>query len=455
MWWSYLFMLMFGVVSVMLANIFSPRPGTYVAYMLISFLIGCQMADMQKEILARPFSFCLPGHRQAMRQFIFWCGGILNAISGLVFLAYPGLGLGYGLLVVMAGGCAGMLIYFWGMYLSFMEKPAITGISILVIGLALVFYRLDRAVQHIIISWPLLMIAAGALACVCAWKWLGRDCLPRRYCGKLLVSDSFGAGNRPKAQRLVLARAYTRPGKIRAAILRRVDTFFLTAIANVNLVSLSRHILAAAYILAGRFLATYRLRSLLGLLSMVLFFVLYFGYMSVPGISCLFYSFCAFPLIGLKLVAHPTLLLPEGRHEKYYRAIASAAIATIVGAAVLIPVTAVSMHLENILPAITLGEHTFTYHAMDIRQFYNYLLFVPIALALTMVFRRNFFWRIFAIAFLVPFSAFFAFAGKVTPIDRLGPMPIIGLVLLFWLLFLLFLHRHCTKKPLVGQTKQY
>ncbi|MHC4863385.1 MAG: hypothetical protein ACYTEX_04860 [Planctomycetota bacterium] len=436
--------------------LFSPYSDRYLGFLAISFFLGLVLAGLQQEILAKPFSFCLPGHRQVPRRILFYIGGVVNALFGLVFLACSGIALPYALLVIAAAGFAGMVLYFWGMYVSFGGKPnPVATISIPLIVVGVLFFQFDRAIQYIIISSPAYMIAAGALTCIWVWKWLGRDALHRRYCGKLIVNDSFGAWNRPKAQRFLLARTYTKPARMRAAISQSLDTSFTTAIANHALLGRTRHILAAAYVLAARVLATYRLKSLLGLLSLVLFFVVYFGYMPAPGITGLLYIFCAFPLIGSRLFPHPTLLLPEGRSEKYCRAIASAVITACVGALLLIIVTALSVYLEDVLSPITFKGRTFTYHGMGIGQFYNFLLFAPIALALTLIFRRNFLWRMVAFVVLMHFWAALAIAVKLTQILALGPLPIIALVLLVWLLFLLLLHRHCTKKPLVGQTRQY
>lgn len=440
----------------MLVLLFRPEVNRYLGCMAVSFLMGLVLASLQKEILAKPFSFCLPGHRQVPRLILFYIGAMINALLALAFLVYSGPAFPRAPFVFTAAAFTGMLFYFWGMYLGFVEKPnPIVGISIPLIVAGAFFRRSDAAVQHIIISWPLLMIAAGAVTCVWVWVRLGCDDLHRRYCGKLIVNDPFGAANRPKAQRFRLARAWTKPGKIRAAISQRVDTSFLAAMASVNLAGRTPHVLAAPYTLAGRFLATYRLTSLLGLSSLIAFFIVYFGYIPAPGISNMLYIFAAFPLIGFKLLVHPTLLLPEGRREKFYRAVAAAVVAALVGAMALIVLAALSVYLQSILPPITFKERTFTYHAMEVRQFYNFLLFAPVALTLTIIIRRNLLWRIVPFVVLMQFWAVLMLPPTMAQVLAVGPIPIVGLVLLIWLLFLLLLHHHCMKKPLVGQTRQY
>ena len=91
-----------------------------------------------KDVFSKPFSFCLPGHRHIVRPFVFWIGGIVSLVLGCVLFGYPGLGFPYALLVVLAGGFAGMMVYFYGVHVGFVRIPAPSaGIaySIAVVGL--------------------------------------------------------------------------------------------------------------------------------------------------------------------------------------------------------------------------------------------------------------------------------------------------------------------------------
>ena len=83
---------------------FLAKSDRYLGYIIFSLLVGVMAGGLQKDILTKSFSFCLPNHRQIPRTFIFWIGGIVNLFLGCVFLGYPGLGFPYVLLVVLAGG---------------------------------------------------------------------------------------------------------------------------------------------------------------------------------------------------------------------------------------------------------------------------------------------------------------------------------------------------------------
>ena len=52
----------------------------YLGYLIVSLLMGVLAGGLQKDILTKPFSFCLPGHRRITRTFIFRIGYVVNPI---------------------------------------------------------------------------------------------------------------------------------------------------------------------------------------------------------------------------------------------------------------------------------------------------------------------------------------------------------------------------------------
>ena len=95
----------------MIYSFFLARDGRYLGYLVLSFLSGAIAASIQKEILSKPFSFCLPGHNEIPRRFILWVGVVLNGLLGFVFMFYPGLEFPSVFLVVLAGGVVGLTVY--------------------------------------------------------------------------------------------------------------------------------------------------------------------------------------------------------------------------------------------------------------------------------------------------------------------------------------------------------
>ena len=97
----------------------SSKAERYLGYLMVSLLAGVLAGALQKDVLIKPFSFCLPGHRHIARPLVFWIGGTVNLILGCVFLWYPGLSFPYVLLVVLAGISIGLIVYFYGVYVGF------------------------------------------------------------------------------------------------------------------------------------------------------------------------------------------------------------------------------------------------------------------------------------------------------------------------------------------------
>ena len=188
-WFWYLLIL--AQTPVILMPPFLTKFDRYLGYLIASLLTGILAGGLQKDVLIRPLSFCLPGHRMILRPFVFWIGGIVNLILGCVFFGYPELSFPYVLLVVLAGGFVGLIVYFYGVYIGFLELPTLAGGIIPLLVAGSVFFKWDVAVQNIIVNQPIVIILVSALVCVWVWRLLGRDFLARKYCGKVAIVGHF------------------------------------------------------------------------------------------------------------------------------------------------------------------------------------------------------------------------------------------------------------------------
>jgi hypothetical protein len=205
---------------------FLTRFDRYLGYLMVSLLTGILAGGLQKDVLIKPFVFCLPGHRCIARPFVFWIGGTVNLILGCVFLGYPGLNFPYVLLVVLASGFVGMIVYFYGVYLGFQVLPTPAGgIIPLLIG-GTIFFKWDIVLQGIIIHQPIVIILVSALICVWVWRLLARDFLVRKYCGKLVVG-MFDNWNIKRVQKYRQAQIAQNSSKIRVKFFEKVQEFFL------------------------------------------------------------------------------------------------------------------------------------------------------------------------------------------------------------------------------------
>ena len=93
--------------------------GRFIGLVVLAFVIGLIAAMLPIEVLNKPFSYCLPGHRKIPKRFIFWVGVVLNLFSSLLFIMYPNLHSGQLVLVVCSAFFAGLFSYLLGVGFAF------------------------------------------------------------------------------------------------------------------------------------------------------------------------------------------------------------------------------------------------------------------------------------------------------------------------------------------------
>ncbi|MFC1737728.1 hypothetical protein ACFL1G_01605 [Planctomycetota bacterium] len=429
----------------------------YLGYLIVSLLMGILAGGLQKDILTKPFSFCLPNHRQIPRAFIFWIGGVVNLFLGCVFLGYPGLGFPYVLLVVLAGSFVGMIACFYGVYASFQAVPTpAAGIAWPLIVCTIYFVKWDIVLQSIIIHQPIVMILVCALVCIWVWKLLGRDFLARKYCGKLIMGmlDSW---NRTKIEKYKQARADRNMTESKVKFFEKVQDFFLGKMERYEFLSRGRYIWGNIYMVFGKFFGFWNIWHVLGFLATIIFLVLFFGFMGPPENDKRMIGFLfivpALSICSLDLMSYRTMLFPAGRKDKYYSTLILSAVLTLLAGLLVLVMTGISVFLETMLPEFSFrGGPILSYYGMDIADFYIYLLFIPVTLSLAVAFPRTKPWLI--IILVVVFMQGWIISKMVLKqslVDLIGPVSISGLIALFWIGFLVVLHYVCMKRSLVGQ----
>jgi len=427
----------------------------YLWYLIISLLTGILAGSMQKDVLVKPFSFCLPGHRRIPRPFVFWIGGVVNLILGCVFLWYPGLGFPYVLLVVLAGGFVGMIVYFYGVYIGFLELPKPAGGIIPLFIFGVIFFKWDIVLQDMIISRPIVVILVGGSVCVWVWELLGRDSLARKYCGKLVMGilDNW---NQQKAEKYRQAQADQNLTETKAKFFERLQQVFLRRMRRYDFLSKGRYVWGNIYIVFGKYFGFWRTTHIWGSLAAISLFLLMFGLIGEANKRVINFLFVlpVFWVLGLDMLPYRTMLFPAGRAEKYFGMLVLAIIITFVGGVLVLAMTGISVFLETALPEFSFRGKMFTYYRMDIGRFYIYLLFIPMALSLAVVFPRTKQWLkiVFAIVFCQGWIISEVIC-KQTLIEVVGPAGVAGLAALCWIGFLVILRYVCMRRSLVGQGK--
>ena len=418
--------------------------------------MGILAGGLQKDILTKPFSFCLPNHRQIPRAFIFWIGGVVNLFLGCVFLGYPELSFPYVLLVVLAGGFVGLISYFYGVYSSFQAVPTPAAGIIPLLVFSAVFFKWDVPVQNVIVNQPIVIILVGGLMSVWCWKLLGRDFLARKYCGKL-VMGMFDNWNRTKVEKYRQARAERNMTEGKVKFFENTQEFFLGKMERYEFLSRGRYIWGNIYMVFGKFFGLWNIWHVLGFLATIIFLVLFFGFMGPIGNDKRMIGFLfivpALSIYSLDLMPYRTMLFPAGRRDKYYSTLILSVVVTLLGGLLVLVMTGISVFLETMLPEFSFrGGPILSYYGMDIGDFYIYLLFVPITLSLAVAFPRTKPW--FIIVLVVVFMQGWIISKivlKQSIVELIGPVSISGLIALCWMGFLVVLHYVCMRWSLVSQ----
>jgi len=441
-WFGHLIILC-GVPIALFPLFFTQFDDRYLLYLLISFWTGVFVGNMQKGVLTKPFSFCLPGHRRIPKLFIFWIGGVVNLILGCVFLLYPGLSFPYVLMTILAGGFVGMILYFYGVCIPLLGLKRLSwGIYLLLI-LGAIFFKWDKVVQNMIISWPIPTILASGLVCVWFWRLFGRDSLARRHCGRLVFGEFDSS---LKAQKYRQAQADRNLTAAKAKFFERLHEFFLRRMNRYEFLGKGRYVWGNLYMVFGRGFGTWQMTDVLASCALISFLVLFFGFVGKgEGVNLLF-VILALGVLSLDLLPYRSMLFPAGRAEKYFSTLVLAVIITFLAGVLTLALTGISVLLETLLP-----EFGLSYHGMDIGLFYIFLLVIPIALSCAVAFPRNIIVKIIFVVVFMQGWIISAVVLKQPLMDVIGPVGVVGLVALCWIGFLVVLHYVCMRRSLVGQ----
>jgi len=427
--------------------------GQFIGLVALAFVIGGLLATaLPIEVLTKPFSYCLPGHRKVVRKFIFSVAVVFNFLASLLFLMYPGLHSWQLVLVVYSAFCAGLIFYWLGVGLAFGVRNSVAWIGLwplIIFGGA--FFGLHIVIERAIVGNPFGVILVGVLSSVLAWLWLGDARLARRYCGVPGIGF-FDAWNRDKMQRYRRVRAAIKWDKLKKHPSPWVETFFLGRMNRHDYTSAGRYIWGGLYSAFGIALSQLsQWKEAFSGLFLALVLVCLMGYMGPWTINILFIM-PGLMIAQMRLPVYSSMLISGGRNERY-----RCAITLVITTAVLITVlativAALSLPLATIMPDITLRGITFAFYAMNIKLFFVPLLMIPIVFTIQLIFYIKPIFMVFSImlVFMVLFATGIIWGEQFGAV--INPMYIVSPVVLSWVLFLLVLRYVCTRRCLVGQS---
>jgi hypothetical protein len=424
--------------------------GQFIGFVLLAFIIGFLTAVLPLEVVTKPFSYCLPGHRKTVRKFILWVGVVINFLGSLLFLMYPGLYSWHLILVVCSAFFANLIFYWLGVGCAFSLKNSVFWIAFLpfAIFLAGSFFDLHIVLESAVVQYPIAVVCVGILSSILAWFRLGDTGLARRYCAAPWLG-LFDAWNRDRLQRYRQARAAIKWDKLKKHPNPRVERFFLTRIQSGDYFKSGRYVWGGLYTTFA--VAMSRWTSTLSGLFVALLFVSLFCYMDPMAVTFALFFMPAFMVAHIRLPVYSSMLVVGGRNERFFTVLTLVATSAVLITAVATAIAALTMPLPAIMPDITLRGTTFTFHAAYLQPFFIPLLMIPIVFTIQLFFLKKPFFVMVTVMLL--FVLFFTGVSGLKALSTmLNPIFLVaGLLVLSWVIFVTVLYYICMRRCLVGQ----
>jgi len=429
----------------------------FMGLVLLALPVGLCAAAVPIEILTKPFSYCLPGHRIVPVKFILSLGILFNMLGSFIFLAYPDLHGWERVPVLCAAFGAGMMMYWLGVLFAWRIRYSVVCLSFLpAVFIIPRLLNLYAIAQQMIIESPFEIAGLGAL-CSLAGFWLLVDPnQARRFCGVSRLGF-LDAWNRNKVEKFWQSRAAGKKDRLKGHPHPWVEEFFLNRMNSCGYLRAGRPIWGGLYTTFAVALSMWK--------SYIfwLLFGWFFCYINSDG------TFLSFLLIIVMVVrpvsVHTNVFPTGGRKERFITAGIVAGTIAVITTAMIITITFLSVRLEPLMPEITLWKSmSVTFHALNIRSSFFLIIVMPIALTIHLVLYQRPALRNVSIVMLFMFAVaipdILLISDEPTVLSMLlepivQPIPIATFVVSSWFVFVLVLWYFCMKRPLVGQSRTY
>lgn len=440
LWFLYIIVgfMTFAAVAFMLDH--RVERGQFAMFLVVSFLAGLIGAGVQKTLLAKPLTYCLPGHRDIPRRIVFLLGGVVNGALAPIILAcreplsVPG--------ALAAAFMAGMAVYLLVVLFVFRVPQSQAFIGFLpVIVLLAKHWGLGAWLEQAIVFDYVPVIGVGGLICLAAWNRLGWGDLARQYFGRtsLEITDFF---DWDKARRYRQSRKSWGWQDGAGLRLTRWEPVFVSRMAAYGPFSAGRYIWGSLYPMFG---------------------FLHGGLLGFAGVMIIIGGVCAFmpPELGTGVVilSNPiavlgaiiplpwecSMLLPGSRRHRFWSMMVIILLYTLLVTFALALAEGAWRGLAALAPEVTLGGRTYELSPPGMPVFYLPLLLLPIGFALQGFIRNR------AVIFFVVFGGIW---GGTIVTKVLVEVPASGLAaagVAAWALVAVVCHRHYARRDLVRQ----
>lgn len=426
----------------------SQKSNFWLCSLCVMALIGGIVYGYQMEILIKPFSFTLPGHRHIFRRLIFtviafWL--LIVAILILLFWPQNLLHRVYGCILTMAGGS---LAFWLGTLFTDKTRQPQAMIGMMMPVIVFVPMIVDSAIVEKVLFNPLviaIIAVLGGIVTFRMWRSLGQLSLFASYCGLQSVG-MFSGSNQNNLQKLRRQQFAISLGSGAEDFLSGVETFFLKRIEHTRHQGIASFVYGAIYQALGPTLNC-QLRSKGWSVLWIFLLFLLSGYYGQMG-DCIIWLISLVPLFWADFQIHSTLLLNRGRAQRYIVAISWLVFTTITTLGIVFVFLGLTRIAEPYMPAIHLRSLDAVFHAPDWRMWYFFLAGAPSIALLRLLFWGKTSMYIASLMLIINFSIGFSLIVTKEHLKQINGYLIALVAIAAWALFAAYLYRVCFKKSL-------
>ncbi len=422
--------------------------GIFAYPLLIAFLSGTFIANHVVDLLACPFSFCLPDHQRAARRFLVIVGAVVSVLSAMVFMVYPGQDWPVRLTAVAAAACA-TFACFWLATVTAAPRtvgrgvPGLAGLWVWLLVLVGLYYDLHTALVDAIFAGRLSLFAACLLIVVLAWsKWGSRD-LARQFCG-ILRATGFDIGDVERVRRMSQMRWAAKGTRV-GLFERSTERFFLSRVTGHHALGAARVVWGGLYATFGGIGTTGPGRILIGALIMAL----YFGYL---GSQMSWFVFVFISIMAGWWMQHPVysvMSVPQGRRERFLVGIGASLMGCVIAACVLGVGLLITCLAVPIAPPIPVKSAVIQFQVMQPWGLWVPWAILPTVQVIRLIWPRR--WWIGMIVCLA-FAPIVSITAGSPDLLHLWTLPVIaGMIIASWCVFVAVLRWVCFRRDLVIQ----
>ncbi len=389
------------------------------------------MTSLHRDMLSRPFCFCLPGQRQALRKTSFLIGVVASLAACLTVFSDPGF-VGFDRVwAAWSYFCFGLILYFSVVGFLFLgdSLSGLMGPFLLFGATPFLFEDLRLLLQTVTLDLPAVNTVLLVVLLRYAWRKMGNAGLSRRAAGNQLLSLQMLWRRDAAEEYQEIENREATPGenwKLRKRLLEVLSNRIELRPA----LSFSRHLTATQFELAGGQLPksapSVRVVGLIAIIALV-----YIGYSGSDDPSwanteanlvylavCLLSFYLAAPVFT-------SMLLPAGRKERFQTSISIAACYGVFIFSLAFLLYLVFVVLSQVAPPLTIKGEVHNFQHAHLKPAFLPLVSLPLNLILKVVCRR---WLLVPeiILFLILLTI------GIPWINGLNPFAIAALLLLNW-----------------------